>query len=83
VVFFNAIYHFQVENCEYRDSFTKETVSIPFFSHIACPVASKHAINSAYVMDDATIDCLQLLHEIAPHARVNTYPDVDFLSSSA
>jgi hypothetical protein len=46
-------------------------------------VASKHAINSAYIMDDTTIDCLQLLHEIAPHARVNTYPDVDFLSSSA
>jgi hypothetical protein len=32
-------------------------------------------------MDDATIVCFELLHEIAPPARVNTYPDIDFLSS--
>jgi hypothetical protein len=56
-------------------------LGINFISHIVCPVASKHAINSAYIMDDATIDYLELLHEKAPPARVNTYPNVDFLSS--
>ena len=37
-------------------------------------------MNSAYIVDDATIDCLELFHEIAPPARVNMYPDVDFTS---
>ncbi|KAJ1268576.1 hypothetical protein BS78_07G145800 [Paspalum vaginatum] len=52
-----------------------------FFSHIACPVASKQAINSVYIIDDATMHCLQLFHDTASPARVNTYLDVDFLVS--
>jgi hypothetical protein len=44
-------------------------------------VASKQAINSAYIVDDATIDYLELIHEIAHPVRVNMYPDVDFRSS--
>ncbi|KAJ1277219.1 hypothetical protein BS78_05G278300, partial [Paspalum vaginatum] len=44
---------------------------INFFSHIACPVASKQAINLAYIVDDATMDCLQLFHDTAPPTRVN------------
>ena len=48
---------------------------------MAYPVASKQAINSAYIVDDAMMDCLQLFHDTAPPTRVNTYPDVDFLVS--
>ena len=49
-----------------------------FLIHIAYPVALKHAINSAYIVDDVTTDCLALFHDIAPPASKNTYPDVDF-----
>ncbi|KAJ1281993.1 hypothetical protein BS78_03G015900 [Paspalum vaginatum] len=49
-----------------------------FFSHIACPVASKHAMNSAYIIDDVTTNCLAIFHDITPPASKNAYPDVDF-----
>jgi hypothetical protein len=54
-----------------------------FISQFTCPVASWHAINSAYMVDPAVVVCFELFHEIAPTARVNTYPDVDFVLSFA
>jgi hypothetical protein len=53
------------------------------FNQFTCPEASKHATNLAYSVDDVVTVCFELFHEIAPPARVNTYPDVDFLSSPA
>ncbi|KAJ1288996.1 hypothetical protein BS78_02G132000, partial [Paspalum vaginatum] len=47
-------------------------MSTNFLNHIACPVASKQGMNSASLVDGATIDCLQLFHDMAPTARVNT-----------
>nr|ABF95234.1 retrotransposon protein, putative, Ty1-copia subclass [Oryza sativa Japonica Group] len=54
-----------------------------FISQFTCPVASWHAINSAYMVDPAVVVCFELLHEIAPAARVNMYPDVNFVLSFA
>jgi hypothetical protein len=43
---------------------------IKFLSHIPWFDASKHAINSAAMMEEAIIDCFALLQEIAPPANI-------------
>jgi len=49
--------------------------------HFTCEVASKHAINSASIMDDATIIYLALLYDITPPTSMEIYFEVDFLES--
>ncbi|KAJ1288662.1 hypothetical protein BS78_02G104900 [Paspalum vaginatum] len=51
---------------------TTLNLGINFFSHVACPVTSKQTINSAYIVDDATMDSLKLFHDMVPPVRVNT-----------
>jgi hypothetical protein len=58
-------------------------LGINFFRQFTCPVASQHTTNSAYIVDEVVTVCLELFYDIAPSARVNIYPDVDFLSSPA
>lgn len=45
--------------------------------------ACTRAIYSASVVDNAIVACFFEDHEIAPPARVKTYPEIDFLSSPA
>ena len=40
-----------------------------FLSHVTCPEVSQHATNSAYIVDDAVTDCLDLFHDIAPFCK--------------
>jgi hypothetical protein len=54
---------------------------IKFLNHFSYEVASKHAMNSASIVDDAIIVCLVLFHDIAPPAKIKTYPEVNFLES--
>ncbi|KAL3655533.1 hypothetical protein CASFOL_001319 [Castilleja foliolosa] len=51
------------------------------FNHTPCEVASKHETNSASIVEVAVKVCLTLLHDIAPSANINTYPEVDFRES--
>jgi len=45
-------------------------------------VASKHAINSASIVDAAMTDYFALFHDIAPPAKRNILKNVDFLVST-
>jgi hypothetical protein len=49
-----------------------------FLSYSAYLVASKQATNSAYIVDDIMIVCLELFHYMTPFVSVNIYPDVNF-----
>ena len=54
---------------------------INFFIQIASVAASLAVIYSASVIESATVYCLKFFQLIAPPYKVNTYPDIDLLSS--
>ena len=48
---------------------------IKFRNHKVWLITSKHAANSASIVDKAIMDCFTLFHEIAPPAKRNTKPE--------
>lgn len=55
---------------------------IKYLNQIACFIASWHAMNSAFIVDEATIVCLVFFQDTAPLARRKIYYKVDFLLST-
>jgi hypothetical protein len=50
-------------------------------SHTPCEIASKQETNSASIVEVAVKVCLALLHDTAPLAIKNMYPDADLRES--
>ena len=51
------------------------------FNHMASHVAIVTPMYSAYVLDNAIVDCFFLLHDMAPLPKEKTNPNVDCLSA--
>ena len=56
---------------------------INFLSQTASLVALEAAIYSASVVESAVDPCMELFQQTTPLLRVNTNPDVEFLSSGS
>jgi len=57
---------------------TTPSLEIKFHNQLACTMASKHATNSASMVDATITDYFALFH---PLAKKYTQPNVDFLVS--
>ena len=55
---------------------------IKLLNHTPCDVALKQETNSALIVEVAIRVCILLLHDTAPLANINTYPDVDLHEST-
>ena len=61
---------------------TISSSEIKSYNQLVWIVASKHATNSASMVDAATTDCFALFHDTAHSTKRNAKPRIDFLVST-